>query len=106
MAPEFHAKNQTHFALSTQKTKEKQRLPIQVYCTIGKKHNIKHYIKNKNKVFNATTDTNGRFTNTNIIYTNIIYTGPTETLHLAAHRGPRYKGQMIDANPLPEKIVF
>ena len=101
VALESHAKNQTHFALSTKKTKGKQRPQIQVYCTIDKDHNIKHYIKIKNKVFNATTDTKGRVTNTNIIYT-----GPTETLHPAARWGPGYKGPTIDAYPLPEEFSF
>ena len=36
VALELHAKNQTHFALSTKKTKGKQRPQIQVYCTIDK----------------------------------------------------------------------
>jgi hypothetical protein len=48
VALEFHAKNPTHFALSTKKTKGKQRPPIQVYCTIDKDHYIKHHIKIKN----------------------------------------------------------
>ena len=99
MELELHAKNQAHFALSTKKTKGKQRPPIQVYCLIDEEFNIKHHIKIKNKVFNAKTDTQGRVTNTNIIYTR-----PTETIHLAARWGLGYKGPMIDAYPLPEKF--
>ena len=101
MALESQSRNPTHFALSTKKTEGKQRPQIQVYCTIDKDHNIKQYIKIKNKVFNATTDTKGRVTNTNRIYT-----GPTETLHPAARWGPGYKGPTIDAYPLPEEFSF
>ncbi len=36
VAPELHAKNQTHFAFFTKKTKGKQSPPIQIYCTIDK----------------------------------------------------------------------
>ena len=59
--------------MAFKKATGKQRPPIQVYFTIDKEYNIKHYIKIINKVFNATTDKKGRVTNTNIIYT-----GPSE----------------------------